>query len=310
MNVGSKSIPFQSSTDIPSLAGKVIVVTGGNIGLGKQCVLEYARHKPAQIWLAARDTGKAKLAVEEIQSDRPAPIRILEINLSSFESVKKAAETLLAETERLDILMLNAGVMAVPPAVTEQGYELQFGTNYLGHALLARLLLPVLEKTSSLPGADVRIIALSSYGHVYAPQPAGIEFETLKTPADELGPFGRYSQSKLAAILWTKQMAKLYPQFTLASIHPGVVRTNLMNNATGSWCVVQVLGKIAGYVVASVEQGARNQLWASVSEHVKSGEYYEPVGIRGKESDHGKDEQLAVKLWEWTEKEFEMHTGT
>ncbi|KAK2831924.1 hypothetical protein FQN49_007030 [Arthroderma sp. PD_2] len=108
-----------------------------------------------------------------------------------LESVKKAADTVTAQSERLDILMLNAGIMAAPPALTTDGDEVQLAVNYLGHALLAKLLLPLLEKTASLPDADVRIVMLSSDIHTYAPKPAGIQFNTLQTTADELGPYGR-----------------------------------------------------------------------------------------------------------------------
>ena len=306
MNIGKKSVPFKPERDIPSLDGKVVLVTGGNIGLGKQCVLEYARHNPAQIWLAARNLDKAKAAVDEIQQQlsKPAPIKLLELDLSSLESVKKAASTVSAESDRLDILMLNAGIMAAPPGLTKDGYELQFGTNYIGHALLAKLLHPMLEKTATIPNADVRVIMLSSHGHMYAPKPEGIRFDTLKTNAEALGPYSRYGQSKLAMILWARQAAKLYTQFTVTSIHPGVVRTNLMNNATGSSMVIRVLGKVANKLVTPVDQGVRNQLWASVAKGVESGEYYEPVGIGGTATEFGKDETLAKKVWEWTEQEL------
>ena len=311
MNIGKKSVAFKAERDIPSLDGKVILVTGGNIGLGKQCILEYARHSPAQIWLAARDIDKAKKAIEQIQQElpktsNPTSIKLLELDLSSLESVQKAARTFSAESDRLDILMLNAGIMATPPGLTKDGYELQFGTNYLGHVLLAKLLLPVLQKTATIPNADVRVIMLSSHGHMNAPKPEGIRFDTLKNAADDLGAYGRYSQSKLAIILWVRKMATLYPQLTLASIHPGLVRTNLVNNATGSSMVVRVLlTKVANKIVTPVDKGARNQLWASVSKDVQSGEYYEPIGIGGTATDHGKDMNLAEKLWDWTEKELE-----
>ena len=302
MNIGKKSVSFKPSTDIPSLDGKVILVTGGNIGLGKQCILEYARHNPAQLWLAARSTTKAQAAIDEIQKQlpTPAPIKILELDLSSLASVRTAAKKFLQEAPRLDILMLNAGIMAAPPGTTADGFELQFGTNYLGHALLAKLLLPVLETTAKIPDSSVRILSLTSYGHNMAPA-SGIDFDSLTTPADAMGPYIRYGQSKLAQILWTKHVAKLYPQFTFVAIHPGVVRTNLMNNATGSNCAVRVIGKVANYVVTSVERGARNQLWASVALGVKSGMYYEPVGIGGLEAEIAKDEGLAERLWGWTE---------
>ncbi|KAF2874874.1 hypothetical protein BDV95DRAFT_486377 [Massariosphaeria phaeospora] len=301
----SNSVSFNAAQDIPDLAGKVILVTGGNIGLGKQCILEYARHNPAQIWLAARNLEKAQAAVDEIQKQlpTPAPIKLLQLDLSSLESVKKAATTFLAEAPRLDILMLNAGIMAAPPGLTKDGYELQWGTNYLGHALLAKLLLPVLSSTAALPGASVRIVMLSSYGHTLTP-PSGIEFASLKTTAESLGPYARYGQSKLAQILWARHMATLYPQFTVVSVHPGVVKTNLMNNATGSSLPIRILGKVANYVVTSVEVGVRNQLWVSVAEGVVSGEYYEPVGKGGLGSEYAKSMELAEKVWEWTEGEL------
>ncbi|KAL2870386.1 uncharacterized protein BJX67DRAFT_345462 [Aspergillus lucknowensis] len=306
MNVGKKSVPFKADRDIPALDGKVILVTGGNIGLGKQSVLEYAKHSPAKIYLATRSASKGKAVIDEIQAQlsKPANIALLELDLASLESVKKAATTVLAESERLDILMLNAGIMAAPPGLTSNGYEVQFGTNYMGHALLAKMLIPLLEKTAALPNADVRVIAVSSRGHMYAAKPEGIKYDTLRTKADSLGAYRRYGQSKLALILWARQAAKLYPQFTVTSIHPGVVRTNLMNNATGSPLIIRILGKVATKVVTPVDQGVRNQLWASVAKGVKSGEYYEPVGIGGAATDLGKDEKLAEKLWEWTEGEL------
>ena len=113
---GSKSVPFNPEQDIPSLEGKVILVTGGNIGLGNQCILEYARHKPSLIWLAARNTEKAQAAADELCQQVPdAPIRPLAMDLSSLNSVATAARTVAAESQRLDILMLNAGIMATPP---------------------------------------------------------------------------------------------------------------------------------------------------------------------------------------------------
>ncbi|KAL4908806.1 hypothetical protein BDW74DRAFT_187326 [Aspergillus multicolor] len=313
MNFTRKSVPFNPSTDIPSLTGKVILVTGGNIGLGKQCVLEYAKHNPDVIWLAARNATKAQAAIAEIESQLPKPsetaIKFLELDLSSLESVKNAATTVLAESPRLDILMLNAGIMAAPPGLTVNGYEVQFGTNYLSHILLARLLMPLREKTAT-SFSDARVILLSSYGHNLTPKD-GIIFSSLRTDGASLGPYERYGQSKLAMILWAKEAGRRYPNLTVVSVHPGIVRTNLMAGATGSPCWVRVLwrvlGKAASYALASVEEGVRNQLWASVSPDVKSGAYYEPVGVEGGESESAKDEGLARELWEWTESELGKH---
>ncbi|KAF2262001.1 NAD(P)-binding protein [Lojkania enalia] len=309
MPIRSHSINFNSARDIPSLEGKTILVTGGNIGLGKQCILEYARHNPANLWLAARNLEKAQAAVDEIQQQlpNPAPIKLLELDLASVESIKTAVNTFSKESDRLDILMLNAGIMASPPGLTKDGYELQFGTNYVGHVLLAKLLLPLLEKTASMPSTDVRIVMLSSDGHRFAPK-EGIIFDSLKTKCEALGPIGRYGQSKLAEILWVKQMAKSYPQFTVVSIHPGVVRTNLLSGATGFNWGVRLLGKVATAFLKSVDEGVKNQLWASVSKDVKSGLYYEPIGIVGKGTAQANNDSLAQEVWDWTEKELEKYS--
>ncbi|KAK3290839.1 uncharacterized protein B0H64DRAFT_451238 [Chaetomium fimeti] len=318
----SKSVPFEAEKDIPSLDGKVILVTGGNVGLGKQAILEYARHNPRLIWLGARSVQKANAAIDEIRQQVPnAAIQVLELDLGSFASIKKAAATVLSTSPRLDILMLNAGIMATPPGLTTDGYEQQFGTNHMGHALLTKLLLPLLTKTAtttddamkqpSLAGAvaDVRVISLSSDGHNQAPK-AGIVFHALKTDGDALGPLGRYGQSKLANVLWARQLARAQPQLTVAAVHPGVVQTQLMERATGVPSVVRVLSRAAVNMnlLTPVDRGVRNQLWASVAtEGLVSGEYYQPVGVAGKASAHGKDEELARRLWEWTEKELEGH---
>ncbi|KAK1765024.1 hypothetical protein QBC33DRAFT_545526 [Phialemonium atrogriseum] len=191
MAICSKSVAFNLDKDIPPLNGKVILVMGGNIGLGKQCVLEFARHNPHQIQLASRNLDKAKAAADEIRAQVPdAPIKILELDLTSFDSVKRAASTVLSASSRLDILMLNAGIMAIPPGLTSSGYELQFGTNHMGHALLTKLLLPLLTNTAAAD-ADVRVVSLSSHGHVYLPR-GGFRFDSLRTTADSMGAYWRY----------------------------------------------------------------------------------------------------------------------
>ncbi|RAK95161.1 oxidoreductase, short-chain dehydrogenase/reductase family [Aspergillus ibericus CBS 121593] len=296
---------FRSDRDIPDLTGKTILVTGGNIGLGKACVLEYARHHPDHIWLAARNLTKAQAAADEIKEQVPdAPIRLLELDLTSFDSIKRAAQEFAGSSQRLDILMLNAGIMASPPGLTQDGYEIQFGTNHMGHALLTKLLLPILEQTAHANG-DARVVSLSSDGHSLAP-PGGFQFDTIKTSGDSLSALARYGQSKLANILWIRQLAVEYPALTTASIHPGVVSTNLLSGATDAPCIARVSLHAANSMglLSTVEKGIRNQLWASVSPEVKSGEYYTPVGVSGKGKAIGRDMTLARKLWDWTDDEL------
>jgi retinol dehydrogenase 12 len=309
MNAFCKTATFVSAKDIPPLDGKVILVTGANVGLGKQAVLEFARHKPARIWLACRSVEKGTAAAHEIEEKVPgASIKILQLDLTSFDSIQAAAMIVLSESDRLDILMLNAGIMGAPPGLTKEGYEIQFGTNHMGHALLTNLLLPLLNKTANFgSGADVRVISLTSYGHAWYPK-GPYQFDTLKTTADGLGAYGRYYQSKLANVLWVRHMAKMHPQLTIAAIHPGVVQTQLMERATATPTVVKFLTKASSKLLPTVEQGARNQLWASVSKDVQSGQYYEPIGVGGKASEAGKDDKLAEKLWKWTEEELKSYS--
>ncbi|KAB8300819.1 hypothetical protein EYC80_002747 [Monilinia laxa] len=203
--------------------------------------------------------------------------------------------------------------MAVPAATTEQGYEIQFGTNHVGHALLTKLLLPTLLKTAEQKDSDVRVISLSSLGHKLGPV-GGIKFDDLKTDMNSYTTSSRYGQSKLSNILFTKGLDKRYGErgITAVSVHPGVVNTNLYATALEKY---GVFGKIGGLVrdlaFTSMADGAKNQLWAAVANkgngkgEIVKGEYYIPVGISGNGNGYTADEKLADELWEWTEKELE-----
>jgi retinol dehydrogenase-12 len=297
---------FNAARDIPSLDGKVILVTGGNAGIGKQSALDLSKHNPSQVWIAGRSAGSGQAAVTEIKNGAPEVlVHFLELDLSSFDSVKKAVEKFLAEAPRLDILMLNAGIMGGPAATTKEGYEIRFGTNHLGHALLFKLLTPLLEKTALDPTSDVRVVSLSSAGYAYS-LPAGIEFETLKSKQEGISTSTKYCQSKLANLLYPQEIAKRYPQFTAVSVNPGEVKTNLFSAPAGP--LMAVLKRLyLPWAGASVEEGAKNQLWAATSREVVSGEFYFPVGVAGKGTGQAKNKELARKLWEWTEKELEGH---
>jgi NAD(P)-dependent dehydrogenase (short-subunit alcohol dehydrogenase family) len=303
---------FSAARDVPELTGKVILVTGGNTGLGKQYILDICRHRPAQVWLASRSIKKARAAIDEIRKEVPdAPIEILQLDLASLSSVKKAAKVINDRCSRLDILMLNAGIMFVPAGTTEDGYEIQFGTNYLGHALLTILLLPLLEQTATAQGdtADVRIVGLTSWGHNY-PATNGIEFESLRSDASHMWNMSRYGQSKLATILMMRHLAKLHPNICTSSVHPGMVATELGRPRTGPKAPIhsETLRTVANWWLSRVEDGVKNQLWASVAQDVKSGEYYEPVGIPSRVSALGKNDELAKKLWNWTEEALGNYT--
>lgn len=300
---------FDPEKDIPSLKNKVIFITGGNTGIGKQSAIELCKHQPAEIWIAARNATTADATVADIKERAPEiSIRFIELDLASFESVRATAKAFLASAARLDILMLNAGIMACAPGLTKEGYEMQFGTNHMGHALLVKLLLPRLLDTTLLPDADVRVISVSSVGHKFT-VPGGIDFDNaVKTANVEMKMIDRYrlyGQSKLANILYMRELAKRYPLLAAVSIHPGTVKTGLMNYSEGSFMVSFFRKVVMPLTSVDVEEGAKSQLWAVASETLESGEYYTPVGVPGNGSAQSMDMQLSVKLWEWTQKELE-----
>ncbi|KAF2806220.1 NAD(P)-binding protein [Mytilinidion resinicola] len=237
-----------------------MLVTGGKNGLGKEPVRQFAKHG-AKVYMGARSERKATDASAEIKQALPnAYIVFLELDLASFESVKKAAQTFLAENDRLHVLMNNGGIMTGPLGVTKEGYEVQFGTNHVGHALLTRLLMPVLERTAAEPGSDVRIINLSSSSQVVFAPKAGLLLD------------------KLANVYFTKGLAKHYPQIKSVAVNPGGVQTGLADRLNATYPHLKPLFALMRLVFVDVSVGAHGQLWAStaVSADVKSGALYYP----------------------------------
>ena len=222
--------------------------------------------------------------------------------------MRAAATRFAAEQQRLDVLLLNAGVSATAPAQSREGYELQFGTNHMGHALLTQLLMPTLLRTAALPGADVRVVVLSSVGHRTFPPKGGIDFDSLKTTGGAYGPLALYGQSKLANILFVKGMARRYPQIKSVAVHPGTVASDIWGKAEGVNAILRLVVKPIVWLVASTSaDGAKTQLWASTAGGVQSGAYYEPVGKPNAESKIAKDPAMIEKMWDWTEKELQSH---
>lgn len=274
----------------------------GNTGLGKEAALQLARHNPAHIFIGSRSEERARTAIAEVMRAVPtAQLTPVRMDLASLASVDAAAKKVLAKTSRLDILMNNAGIMAVPPQVSIDGYEIQFATNHLGHALLTKLLLPTMLKTAQQPGSDVRIVTLTSHSHQRAPK-GGIQFEMLRSADPASTALAKYGQSKLANILHVKQLAKRYPSIKTVAIHPGMVDTGLSMTMRESFLLARLIMPVVAYFSAvGIEQGVLNQLWGATSPEAESGEYYEPVGVGGLGSPLTKDTELAEKLWAWTE---------
>jgi retinol dehydrogenase-12 len=198
----------------------------GNTGIGKATCLNLAKHHPSTIYIAARNLQTSESTIAEIKDIAPNTIvSFVPCDLASLTSVVNAAKQISATTQRLDILFCNAGILGAPPGLTKDGYEVHFGTNHLGHALLIKLLLPMLLKTAELP-SDVRVVTASSDGYRFHAS-EGIFFQDLRSTQENLnllGRFGgwlRYFQSKLANILYTVELAQHYPSIKFIAVHPG-----------------------------------------------------------------------------------------
>lgn len=203
--------------------------------------------------------------------------------------------------------MNNAGVMAMTAGTTKDGYEIQFGTNHVGHALLTSKLLPTLRKTAEEPNSDVRIINLSSAGHMIAPR-GGLVLADVNGPMSEYNTWTRYGQSKLANILFTKDLAERYPSINSTAVHPGSIDTGLFDEFVKSHPWLAYLMSLIRMVAArSVQEGAKNQLWCATSKDAKSGAYYTPVGKENAGSSYARDERLREELAKWTEAELAKH---
>jgi NAD(P)-dependent dehydrogenase (short-subunit alcohol dehydrogenase family) len=283
----------------------------GTTGLGAGFISLIAAHNPAKIFFSGRNKVRAEQLIAKLKSTAPTvEVIFTECDISSLASVQSAAKQFLTQTDRLDVLMCNAGVMAIPPALSKDGYEIQFATNHLGHALLIKMLLPLMLKTAEPVNSDVRIINMSSSAYSSTPK-SGIEFDQLKTDQSSCGPiyapskFMRYGQSKLANLLYPAELARRYPSITSVAVHPGFIKTELHSNE--SFLDRQIVNAVSGGKWISVEEGPYTQTWAATTpkNNLVSGAYYEPIGVKtAPTTSQGRDMELAKRLFEWTEKEL------
>ncbi|KAL8744092.1 MAG: hypothetical protein Q9190_003630 [Brigantiaea leucoxantha] len=220
----------------PSLAGRVAIVTGGSDGIGYVTVLRLAS-RGARVYIMSRSSQKAEDAIEAMkrsQPDNPLDVHFLRIDLQSLSSVQEAAQKFKAKESRLDILVNNAGIMATPYALTGDGFEQQWQTNYLSPFFLIKALLPVLSFTAAeaRPRGDVRIVNVSSDAAFVslAPNP-DVEDPNLGYLKGMMAAWKRYCHSKLALVLLTHRLHTTFQTQNLAIkayvIHPGVAETNL-----------------------------------------------------------------------------------
>ena len=299
---------------------KIVIVTGANTGLGFETVKCLAS-KGATVILACRNINLGEAAVEKIKSTvEDADIMFMQLDLGSKKSIKEFSVKFQSKFKTLDILINNAGVMACPKLLTEDGLEMQFGVNHFGHFYLTILLLPLLIK-SGTPDSPSRVVNLSSMGQFLFSPSQGIRFDDINGD-ESYNSWERYGQSKLCNILFTKELNDRYQSKNVISVavHPGVITgTELvrhiftLNNVTGVskdtlsvlWSLLstQKLSLISGQRSKSIPEGVSTTLVAALDPKVVPGGYYYDCKLSQGEGLHPKvdDQALAKKLWEFSE---------
>jgi NAD(P)-dependent dehydrogenase (short-subunit alcohol dehydrogenase family) len=287
--------------NMPDLAGKIVIVTGANSGIGFEAAKAFAQ-KGAQTILACRSTEKAQAALDQIQAEIPgAKAEIMQLDLASLNSIGKFAAQFKARHDRLDLLLNNAGIMMTPYGLTEDGFERQFGTNHLGHFTLTGLLIDLLLNT---PGS--RIVNVSSNGH----RMGDMDFDNLMFENGKgYSPVRAYGRSKLANLLFTyelqRRMEAIGANTIATAAHPGLSNTDLADHIPAA----RVFRPLMGFTLQSAAMGALPSLRAAVDPSARGGEYFGPSGkgqrrghpvlVESNEASHNEVE--AKRLWEISE---------
>ncbi len=291
----------ETSSGMHTLQGKLTLVTGANSGIGFQTALQLASFG-AHVLLACRTQAKAASAAERIRRVAPAAIvEPLHLDLASLASIRGFAAALLASHRVLDLLVNNAGVMAIPQRrTTVDGFELQLGTNYLGHFALTGLLLPAL-----LAAPRPRVVTVTSIAH----KTGRIRFDDLQLERS-YDPWTAYRQSKLADLLFALELDRRareqHSRLLSVAAHPGLARTSIITNGPGGkqW-QYRIYGLVSSIIAQSDVVGAAPTLYAATDHSIQSGEYIGPSGIfefkgpptRVQPSAQALDPDAARKLW-------------
>jgi protochlorophyllide reductase len=293
-----------TEADIPEQSGRTVLITGANSGLGLRSA-EVLSAKGAHVLMACRSPERGQRALEKVLSGG-GKAELVELDLADLSSVRAAAADVRERTgDALDVLLNNAGVMAVPLARTADDFERQFGTNHLGHAALTWLLMPALR---ARPGA--RVVTLSSLAH----QAGRLDVADPNYEVRGYSAWGAYGQSKLANLLFARELDRRLrsagADVTSIAAHPGVTATELSANmarARGNW-FLEMGTKVSDLFSQPVERGVLPQLYAATSPDAVGGQYYGPDGVRGMRgypavasmSAAARDDLAASRLWDLT----------
>ncbi|RDB24292.1 hypothetical protein Hypma_008796 [Hypsizygus marmoreus] len=306
-NIGSyfaESFPPKSKfnvEDIPDLTGKVVIVTGGNSGIGYETI-KVLLTKNAKVYMASRSKERAEAAISKLKAETGKEAIYLEVDLSNLDSVRKATDEFKSKEAELHVLFNNGGVMNTPiEQRTADGYDLQFGTNVIGHYLFTKRLIPLLiagAQTSS--DKKARVVNISSSAHLFT---NSVSLDALKDPAalKKLGSGAMYMQSKFGVIVFSKELARRYGDKGIVSIslNPGNLKTDLQRHTPGAFMV------FFGWLFSPAPFGALTPLYAGVSPQGAelNGKYLIPWARVGKPRPEAEDPKLGEKLWSWLEAE-------
>ncbi|XP_063418992.1 retinol dehydrogenase 13-like [Mytilus galloprovincialis] len=285
------------------LDGKTVLITGANTGIGKETAMDLAK-RGARVILACRDLDKAKTAADDIKNRTGnANIIIKRLDLASLKSIKLFAGDINANENRLDILINNAGIMRCPYWKTENGFEMQFGVNHLGHFLLTNLLLDLIKKS-----APSRILTVSSLAH----ERGTINFDDIYSEKS-YDPGTSYSQSKLANVLFSRELSKRLEGtgVTTYSLHPGLIDTELKRHWEKESIILRIFFSIGQYIVKTPEEGAQTTIYCAVDEKLtsESGKYYSDCAEKTP-SKEALDDEISNKLWTLSAQMVGLNTGS
>ena len=275
------------------LSGRVVVITGGNSGIGKETAVELAG-MGAQVIIAARNAGKAAAAVKEVKDrSRGATVEHLPLDLASFASVRSFAAAFAERFATLDVLVNNAGAILRSRTSTEDGHETQLQVNHLSHFLLTNLLRPQLEQAPT-----GRVVNLSSTAHTSARR--GLDFDDLESSRGRYRGFGVYCKTKLANILFTRELANRWSgtKVTANAVHPGFVGSNFARE--GDMGALGAVGMLVLRPFAlSSTTGARTSIYLASSPDVEgvTGQYFYKCRV-AKPSNAALDDAAAARLWD------------
>ncbi|KAK7442478.1 short-chain alcohol dehydrogenase [Stygiomarasmius scandens] len=305
--------------DIPDLTGKVILVTGGNTGIGYE-ITKALLSRNAKVYIGCRSEEKAKAAISQLKQESNNEAIFISLDLASLSSVKRAADELKSKETQLHVLfnnglvldsMLaftsiltrypsNSGVMNPPISkLTTDGFDLQFGTNVIGHFLLTKLLVPLLSAGAEASSTPSRIVNMSSSAQMFVDT---INFNAIHDgPARrKMGPAALYMQSKFANVVLSNEFARQFVDQNIHSnsLNPGNLKTDLQRTTPGAFML------FFGWLFSPAPYGALTPLYAGVSPETSTwnGKYLIPWAREGKMRAEAADSKLGQELWDWLEK--------